>query len=228
MAVSLTLSDEQYEALIAALAVGHPNKNVNKYKSDLVNKLPKPVSKRANSLREVIDDFNLLQKTTDAHELIQKLIVMDTTKHINWYNTEKSVIDMLKSMFKKDPVLAVDTRDLIFNKFPAYEFPGRLIKHLLAEALVDAGFANDAMFKSYKSKILGKYPSDETERIFSKIIFSDKKYSQDINLLTQLGSQSNSCIAMIAVSVADDKILPYLVSITNKEARDALKERMNI
>lgn len=227
MAVSLTLSDEQYEALIAALAVGHPNKNVNKYKSDLINKLPKPVSTRANSLRGVIDDSNLLQKATDAHELIQKLIVMDTAKNTR-RNTSGKVIDMLNSMFKKDPDLAVDTRDLIFNKFSTYEFPGQLIKHLLAEALIDAGFANDAMFKSYKSKVFGKYPGDDTVRIFSKIIKSDKKYSQDINLLTQLGSQSYGRIAMIAVSVADDKILPYLVSVTNKQARDALKKRMNI
>jgi hypothetical protein len=226
VAVSLTLSDEQYEALVAALAVGHPNKNVNKHKNELISTLPKPLSKKVKPLREVISDSSLLQKTTDADELIQKLIVMDTAKQASKY-TGRSVIIMLTDMFKKDPNLAKDARDLVFNKFASYKFPGQLIKHLLAEALVDAGFANDAMFRDYKSKIMGRYPGDETSRIFEKIISSDKKYSKDVKLLTQLGCQNNRRVAMIAVSAADDKILPYLVSITNKMAREAVKKRMN-
>lgn len=226
MAISITFSDKQYQALISALAVGHPNKNVNKHKSELISKLPSSMSKRITSLRDVIDDPNLLTKTANAHDLIQRLVVMDTAKQASKY-TGRKVVLMLADVFKKDPVLAKNTRDLVFDKNPAYTFPGQLVKHILAESLVESGYTNDRMIKEYKTKILGNYPGNQTVRIFEKMLGSNPKWSRDIDLLTRLGSQNNTRVAMIAVSIADDKILPYLVSITNKAAREAIKRRLN-
>lgn len=227
MPVSITFTDDEYEALIGALAMAHPNKNINKTKNDLIKQMPSDIRKKVDPLRSVIDNFNAIQKTTDADTFIKQLIVIDTAKTASKYDSHKFAAFMA-GVLGKNKALAVDVRDAVFGKSSAYKFPGQLVKHILAEALIDAGFSNEDLFKEYSKKVFGNYPGDQTVKIFGKILKSDPAKCRDINLLTRMGNQNNRTVAIMAVSIADEKILPYLVGITNKQARDVLKKRMTV
>jgi hypothetical protein len=226
MAKHIVFSDEQYEALIDALSLAHPSQKVNKHKSSSISKLPPQLLNDVSLIRDIVKvGVGHLKEASTPSILIRQLIILDSSKQSGRMST-RHLVNILVSIFSDDPVMAKNARDLVFDNNPAFKFPGKLVKHRLAEALVECGFANHRMLIEYKAKVFGQYPGGETMKIFEQIVRSSKVYSRDIDLLTRMGSSNNRAVAMLAVAVADKKILPYMVGISNKFAKSSLEARL--
>lgn len=232
MSVSLNLSDEQYEALIAALSISGKNKSFNNQKDKLISQLPTELKEEVYKVRSSLESFsNLFSIGTNADLFIKKLYVHYTMDQKSFrIDTDQYNAGIISKFFNDNVKLALEVRDKVFPEKGKSKYSLYLntpLKRCLASAFLYSNMVSNQVLKELIDKVSQSgCPLLERKLLFDMLENEREKYKNDIDLLTLLGDSKMGEVAMMAVTLADKSALPYLINIKNKTAKNFLEKKL--
>lgn len=228
MSIDIHFTEEQLDALIDVLSFSAVNRFEERRVKSILNDLPPEIAGRVAT---IIAPYNKIYYS-DVFLNINNIDLF--IKRINYLYSAKPqafFIDRevflnkaISKFFDANKEIAHQIQELILNN-TALSLP---VKRILIMGLSAIDLASKDLLMLCLKQAQSKKAKSEDLRLVERILSLQKaKYESDIELLMELGNHPIDNVAVTAVKIADEKLLPCLVGVENKSAQVYIKMRMN-